>query len=69
MTREEVIRLAREAGYGWSMTDMHAPALERFAALVAKAEREVCAKLLDDYWYETQSVAATVIRKRGEPGP
>jgi hypothetical protein len=42
MTRDDVIRMAREAGYGWSMTDMHAPALERFAALVAAAERREC---------------------------
>jgi peptidoglycan/xylan/chitin deacetylase (PgdA/CDA1 family) len=40
MTRDEVIRIAREAGYGWSMTDMHAPALARFAALVAEAEAD-----------------------------
>jgi hypothetical protein len=40
MTRDDITRMAREAGYGWSMTDMHAPALERFAALVAAAERK-----------------------------
>ena len=39
MTREEIIWLARQAGYGLSLSDMHAPALERFAALVAAAER------------------------------
>jgi peptidoglycan/xylan/chitin deacetylase (PgdA/CDA1 family) len=40
MTLDDVIRMAREAGYGWSMTDMHAPALERFAELVAEAEAD-----------------------------
>lgn len=40
MTREEIISMAREAGYGLSLSDLHAPALERFAALVAAAERE-----------------------------
>ena len=44
MTREEIIRMAREAGYGLSLSDMHAPALERFAALVAAAEREAKAE-------------------------
>ena len=39
MNREEIIRMAREAGYGEAMADLHAPALERFAALVAAAER------------------------------
>jgi hypothetical protein len=42
MTLDDVIRMAREAGYGWSMTDMHAPALARFAAMVAEAERREC---------------------------
>jgi len=40
MTRDEIICMAREAGYGDAMSDLHAPALKRFAALVAAAERE-----------------------------
>ena len=39
MNREDIIKLAKEAGYGLSLSDMHAPALERFAHLVAAAER------------------------------
>ena len=35
MERDDIIRMAREAGYGDAMADLHAPALERFAALVA----------------------------------
>jgi len=34
MTRDDIISMAKEAGYGWSLADIHAPALERFAALV-----------------------------------
>ena len=49
MTREEIIWLAREVGYGLSLSDMHASALERFAALVAAAEREECAKIAADF--------------------
>jgi hypothetical protein len=49
MTLDDVIRMAREAGYGWSMTDMHAPALERFAAMVAEAERKAILDILWDY--------------------
>ena len=44
MNREDVIRMAREAGivgHFW-------PELERFAALVAAAEREACAKVVED---------------------
>ncbi len=43
MDREDIIRMAREAGLDpdlWNYTD----AFERFAALVAAAEREECAK-------------------------
>ena len=43
MTRDDILRMARDAGYGYAMSDIHAPALERFAALVADAEREACA--------------------------
>lgn len=43
MTPDEITRMAREAGYGWSSADMHFPALDRFAALVAAHERNACA--------------------------
>jgi hypothetical protein len=51
MNREEIIRMAREAGLDpdlWNYTD----AFERFAALVAAAERERICKAIkeeDDY--------------------
>ncbi len=44
MNRDDIIRMALEAGYGKAMADLHAPALERFAAIVAAHEREECAK-------------------------
>ena len=64
MTRDEVIRLAREAGFAYSWSEAAGEALERFAALVAKAEREACAALFDDHkiWDEE---AAAIIRARG----
>ena len=34
MTRDDIIRMARDAGYGDVMSDLHAPVLERFAKLV-----------------------------------
>ena len=48
MTREDIIRMAREAGMTvcrdeWVFGEM----LERFAALVAAAEREACAKVCE----------------------
>ena len=41
MTRDEIIKLAREAGWGNVVSMPHIQALERFAALVADAEREI----------------------------
>ena len=50
MTRDDIIRLAREAGFaGWlAETPFVTASFERFAALVAAAEREECAKLCED---------------------
>ena len=52
MTREDIIRMAREAGamfehMSWVERDL-APVFQRFAALVAAAEREACAKVCED---------------------
>jgi hypothetical protein len=49
MTRDDIIRLAREAGFaGWlAETPFVTASFERFAALVAAAEREACAKVCD----------------------
>ena len=78
MDREEIIRMAREAGFevyetdvwitdGWWLEE-----LERFAALVAAAEREACAKVCDvlavhpEYASDITKLAAQAIRARGE---
>lgn len=45
MTKEDITRMAREAGFV-GMDGEHG-ALCRFAALVAAAEREACAKVAD----------------------
>jgi hypothetical protein len=47
MNREDMIRMAREAGFPEAILELSPIALERFAALVASAEREACAKLLE----------------------
>ena len=72
MTDDEIINMAREAGYGWSMADMHFPALQRFAKLVAAREREECAKIVevsslpDVYSEPVLLEIANEIRARGE---
>ena len=52
MTRDDIIRLAQEAGIvDWSLhgrLESKEEALERFAALVAAAEREACAKVCEN---------------------
>jgi hypothetical protein len=78
MNREEIIKLAREAGamfdrMTWVERDLM-PVFERFAALVAAAEREECAKVCDEqeevfqkyYTKGLPSLCAAAIRARGE---
>ena len=71
MNRDDIIRMAREAGLDpdlWNYTD----AFERFAAIVAASEREACAKVCDvlavhpEYASDITKVAAQAIRARGE---
>jgi hypothetical protein len=75
MNRQEIIRMAKEAGLELDgenifspksdpQVDVHIADLEAFAALVASVEREACAKWLEDVvdapnW-------ADVIRARGQ---
>jgi hypothetical protein len=65
MTKEDIIRMAREAGFerlgtyasfgeDWvAFTE----SLEAFAALVAAAEREECAKLIEDEAWRLKKLA------------
>jgi hypothetical protein len=67
----EIIRMAREAGI---CTWLKPPEdvkerLERFAALVAAAEREACAKVCDELHYAADAYGAQcaeAIRARGQ---
>lgn len=50
MTRDNIIRMAREAGIDDPESDwMYWKAMERFAALVAAAERKACLAVCDNY--------------------
>ncbi len=76
MTREEIIRMAREAGFDpHDMSDdftCNLEDIERFAALVAAHEREACAELCEQHgltlsvfgWVAKE--CAEAIRARGE---
>jgi hypothetical protein len=68
MTRNDIIRLAREAK-AWQLPHLiDHDGLERFAALVAAAEREACAKMCEAYIAEMIGrEMAAAIRARGTP--
>jgi len=50
LSKDEIIRMAREAGISkpWDQEPVKWETLQRFANLVAEAEREACAKVCDD---------------------
>jgi len=68
MTREDIIRMAREAGIRDCTCNGEFGCLERFANLVAAGEREACAKFFDlnDTNLFWGSQAAQHIRARGQ---
>ena len=71
MTRDDIIRLAQQTGwdFGYEMCVEH---VCEFAALVAAAEREACAKVAElvaqeiDDTNGTATYIAAAIRARGE---
>lgn len=79
MTREDIIRMARDAGLTVCRDEwVFGAMLERFAALVAETEREACAKMCENMtleWEDQPSIAqaelatmmdcALAIRSRG----
>lgn len=48
MNREDMIRMAKEAGWQYAHGESGYEPLWKFAALVASAEREACAKVCED---------------------
>ena len=67
MTREEIIEMARQAGFvDYELDDGTTNAFdvryEAFAVLVAFAEREACAKVCEEKYY---LAVADAIRARG----
>ena len=77
VNRDDIIRMAWEAGFiegmswGYEVWEANPASLERFAALVAAAEREACAKLMYDKFdfCGDELTAAAAIRSRGEVKP
>jgi hypothetical protein len=77
MTREDIIRMARQAGLTGVVEAEVIENFEYFAALAAAAEREACAKVCDEEdgdtpdwetdcaWSQAARHCATKIRARG----
>ena len=71
MNREEIIRMAREAGMPeWLQEDWFADPFDsfamKFANLVAAAEREACAKVCEEPGWNAANWCAKAIRARGQ---
>jgi hypothetical protein len=67
--RKDIIRMAQEAQmpFYWRTGEItYLDKLERFAALVASAEREACAKLVDHILKEGGGTWGDAIRARGQ---
>jgi hypothetical protein len=86
MTREDIIRMAKEAKLPYEYDTgrtLYLKELERFAALVASADREACAQVCDGirysgycppedggatrYYDEAAEECAAAIRAKGQP--
>lgn len=74
MTRDDIIRMAREVWGDDSGKPWHESAvthLEAFAKLVAEYEREECVKVVQEWlhgdWHNQAVVATLMIRERGAP--
>ena len=73
MTKNDIIKLAREAqgtpyvnrNYNLTSFVFNEATLERFANLVAAAEREACAKLVDHILKDGGGTYGDAIRERG----
>ena len=69
MTREDIIRMARQAGFADGVVDIVGfEGFANFANLVAAHEREECAKFCDEQYvfYGFDHVFAAGIRARGK---
>jgi hypothetical protein len=66
MTKDDIIRMAREAGFLPEANPVMPQLLERFAALVAAAEREAILQMSREQWFKTQADFEEAIRARNK---
>lgn len=67
MTRDDIIHMYKKAN-GWNPAECHETVneLERFASLVAAAEREACAKVAEWVLKMPENDVSAFIRTRGQ---
>jgi hypothetical protein len=67
VNKDDIIKMAREAGFNpVSYMGANLESFERFAALVAAAEREACAKVCETFYNHEAKDCSEAIRARGE---
>ena len=70
MNRDDIINMAREAGceetWGADAFRFAEEELERFAALVAAAERDAILQMSNEQWFKTQADFEAAIRARSK---
>ena len=65
MNRDDIIRMAREAGLGNVLGAIEGGALHRFFYMAQAAEREACAKVCEEPGWNAANWCAKAIRARG----
>ena len=67
MTQDEIIRMAQTCGFNpYAYMGSNFDMFKRFAELVAAAEKEECAKAVEDMVHGNVKTCAAAIRARGE---
>jgi len=70
MTQDEMIELAKQAGWQYAHGESGFEPLWAFAKLIAEKEREACAKVADEYANGLErnysEIIANAIRARGQ---
>jgi hypothetical protein len=64
MTQDEIIEMAKQAGWSKEYLAIGDERLERFAKLVAQHELEACAKVCDDHCGWTSRMIGETIKAR-----
>jgi len=65
MTQDEIIKMARQAGWSYMESGMDKQRLEAFAKLVAEKEREACAEIAESKRHAPHFVLTSMPSQNG----